>query len=33
VTVRPADPDTYGRVAEVVGRLGAVDAGLTVVPD
>jgi poly-gamma-glutamate synthesis protein (capsule biosynthesis protein) len=32
VTVRPAGPETYGRVAEVLDRLGAVDAGLTVVP-
>ncbi|NEK84382.1 CapA family protein [Blastococcus saxobsidens] len=32
VTVRPADPVTYERVAEVLGRRGAVAAGLEVVP-
>lgn len=32
VTVRPADPQTFARVAEVVGRRGGVPAGLAVVP-
>ena len=32
VTVQPADAATAARVTEVLGRLGAVDAGLTVVP-
>ncbi|MFD2092333.1 CapA family protein [Blastococcus deserti] len=32
VTVRPADPATSGRVAEVLGRRGAVAAGLDIVP-
>ena len=32
VTVRPADPATYDRVAEVLDRRGAVAAGLSVVP-
>ncbi len=32
VTVQPADPSTYARVAEVLGRLGAVDSGLRIVP-
>jgi poly-gamma-glutamate capsule biosynthesis protein CapA/YwtB (metallophosphatase superfamily) len=32
VTVQPADPATYDRVAEVLGRRGAVAAGLDIVP-
>jgi poly-gamma-glutamate synthesis protein (capsule biosynthesis protein) len=32
VTVRPADPATYDRVAEVLARRGAVAAGLSIVP-
>jgi poly-gamma-glutamate capsule biosynthesis protein CapA/YwtB (metallophosphatase superfamily) len=32
VTVQPADPETYARVAEVLDRLGAVAAGLSIVP-
>jgi poly-gamma-glutamate capsule biosynthesis protein CapA/YwtB (metallophosphatase superfamily) len=32
VTVRPADPATYDRVAEVLDRRGAVAAGLDIVP-
>lgn len=32
VTVRPADPGTYARVAAVLGSRGAVQAGLQVVP-
>lgn len=32
VTVRPADPETYARVAGVLDRRGAVAAGLEVVP-
>jgi poly-gamma-glutamate capsule biosynthesis protein CapA/YwtB (metallophosphatase superfamily) len=33
VTVRPADPTTYARVSEVLGRRGAVAAGLGIVPE
>ena len=33
VTVQPADPATAARVTEVLGRLGAVGDGLTVVPN
>ena len=32
VTVRPADAETYARVAEVLDRRGGVAAGLSVVP-
>jgi poly-gamma-glutamate synthesis protein (capsule biosynthesis protein) len=32
VTVRPADPETYARVASVLDRRGAVAAGLGIVP-
>ena len=32
VTVQPADPATTARVSEVLGRLGAVGAGLGIVP-
>ena len=32
VTVRPADPETYDRVAGVLDRRGAVAAGLAIVP-
>ncbi|WP_116452843.1 CapA family protein [Blastococcus litoris] len=32
VSVRPADPETFDRVAEVLGRRGGVGAGLQVVP-
>jgi poly-gamma-glutamate synthesis protein (capsule biosynthesis protein) len=32
VTVRPADPETYARVADVLDRRGGVAAGLEVVP-
>jgi poly-gamma-glutamate synthesis protein (capsule biosynthesis protein) len=32
VTVRPADPETYARVAAVLDRRGAVAAGLGIVP-
>jgi poly-gamma-glutamate synthesis protein (capsule biosynthesis protein) len=32
VTVQPADPATYDRVAEVLDRRGAVAAGLSIVP-
>jgi len=32
VTVRPADPETFARVAEVLDRRGAVAAGLDIVP-
>ncbi|MGY1803990.1 CapA family protein [Blastococcus sp. SYSU D00922] len=32
VTVRPADPETFARVSEVLGRRGGVAAGLAVVP-
>jgi poly-gamma-glutamate synthesis protein (capsule biosynthesis protein) len=32
VTVQPADPATFDRVAEVLGRRGAVAAGLDIVP-
>jgi poly-gamma-glutamate capsule biosynthesis protein CapA/YwtB (metallophosphatase superfamily) len=32
VRVAPADPATFDRVAEVLGRRGAVEAGLAVVP-
>jgi hypothetical protein len=32
VRVVPADPATFDRVAEVLGRRGAVEAGLAVVP-
>jgi poly-gamma-glutamate synthesis protein (capsule biosynthesis protein) len=33
VTVRPADRATSARVSEVLGRLGALDAGLRIVPE
>ena len=33
VTVRPADPATHARVAEVLDRRGAVAAGLSIVPE
>ena len=32
VTVQPADPETYARVAAVLDRRGAVAAGLGIVP-
>ena len=32
VTVQPADPETYERVSGVLDRLGAVGAGLSIVP-
>jgi poly-gamma-glutamate capsule biosynthesis protein CapA/YwtB (metallophosphatase superfamily) len=32
VTVQPADPETYARVADVLGSRGAVAAGLAIVP-
>jgi poly-gamma-glutamate synthesis protein (capsule biosynthesis protein) len=32
VRIVPADPESFARIGEVLGRRGAVDAGLEVVP-